>query len=96
MISNKDDSYSTDDTQLATYLYLQGFKITDIDYSDPQRAKFVFHQNGDESNDINKLHEHAYLFRTMKTKVEPSDYIKKYRRLCSIVRRQAEWHEGIL
>lgn len=90
MESNIEQYYPTDDTQLAAYLLASGYEILDVDYTDPKRAKYLFKNNGDN------IEEAAYLFRTAKSTIEPMTYIRIYRRLCSIVRRQTEWYKGIL
>lgn len=90
MVTNKASEYLTSDTQLAAFLVAEGFKIKDVDYSDPHHANFIF------PNDDDKLQELTYLFRTAKSRTEPMNYMRIYKRLSSIVRRQLEWYEGII
>lgn len=82
------DNYPTSDTPLAAYLYLEGFKITDIDYSDP-RAEFLF-------IDSTELQDAIRLFSIGKGKVDAKNYARIQRKLMTIVKRQIPWIEGVM
>ena len=82
--------YKTDDTPLAAYLFLLGFKIIDIDYSEPRRCQFIFFDGGPEIRDA----EHQYDIG--KALVEPERYNKIYKRLARRVVTQTPWTEGVM
>lgn len=87
--NNLNDYYKTDDTSLAVYLYCMGFKVIDIDYSNA-RAKIIF------SEDSKEIREHERLYYTDRAEVTPATYARIHKRLSTILRRQLEWHEGIM
>lgn len=83
------EPYSTTDTSLAAFLYTEGFRIIDIDYSN-DRAQIIF-ENGDQ-----KIHDMERLYYIGKAEVEPSLYSRNYKRLSRVLRNRIPWVEGVV
>lgn len=83
--------FKTSDTPLAAYLYSEGFKIIDIDYSNPTRAEFLFANNNPQ------ILEHVRLFNLGVADVNAATYARLLRKLTKCVTRQLPWddNEGI-
>ena len=74
--------YPVSDTSLAAYLYTEGFVIVDIDYTDPERAEFIFKVNG--SSSLDEYERHRRLYELGKATVNPSVYSRSYKKLTRI------------
>ena len=83
------ESYSTTDTSLAAYLYTEGFKIVDIDYSQ-ERARILF------ENGSNKIHDFERLYYIGKGSVDASTYSRNHKRLSKVLRNRYPWVEGVI
>jgi hypothetical protein len=81
--------YKTNDTSLAAYLYCKGFRIIDIDYTNP-RADIYF------DKDTPEIREHARLYFTDIAQVTPASYSRISKRLSTILRNRTQWTEDIL
>lgn len=89
MVTKSNEHYATTDTSLAAYLYCEGFKIVDIDYSS-NRASIIFEE------DNAQIREHERLYYTDKATITPATYARISKRLSTIIRRQLFWQEGII
>lgn len=87
--TNQSEPNKTQDTSLAAYLYTQGFKILDIDYSS-DRATILF------ANNDKTIEEHKRLYYIGKASVDPSDYSRTLKRLNKIIRNRIPWVEGVI
>ena len=89
---NDSKPYRTSDTPLAAYLYSEGFKIIDIDYTNPTRAEFLF------ANNNPKILECVRLFNLGIADVNASTYARLLRLLTKTVTRQTPWidNEGAI
>lgn len=75
------------DTSLAAFLYVLGYKIIDIDYSD-RRAAFIF-INSPEIKGAQRL------YQTGNAKVDPYIYARVHKKLSTIARNHSPWYEGV-
>ena len=83
------EPYQTTDTSLAVYLYTEGFRIIDIDYSQ-DRAIILF------KNDNAKIRDYERLYYISKAPVDASTYSRTHKRLSKIIRLKLTWTEGII
>ena len=81
--------FTTTDTSLAAYLYTEGFKITDIDYTEV-RAVIYF------QNDNPKIKDFERLYYIGKTAVDAATYSRNHKRLSTLIRKRIPWQEGVL
>ena len=87
--NNQPTCFPTTDTSLAAYLYTEGFKIVDIDYTE---ARAVIHFQ----NDNPRIKDFERLFYTGKSAVDAAAYSRIHKQLSKILRFQTPWYEGVL
>ncbi len=78
--------YKTTDTALASYLIIQGFLPSLIDYSGP-RYTFVF------TNSAESIHDHASRYVTGLARVDPATYHRVNRKLNRILHNHLQWED---
>ena len=77
--------YETSNTALAAYLISEGFSLSEIDYSDPQRANFIFPNNNES------LSQCARNFQMAQAKGNIVLFFNSYRTLLRKIRNESEW-----
>ena len=80
-----DNHYRTSDTNLASFLVTQHFFLLSIDYTQP-RFEFLF-------TDSEHIREVANNYIVGNALVDPSTYIRVFRKLNRIIRKQCQWNE---
>jgi len=76
--------YTTSDTAQATYLIVEGYILSAIDYSQP-RYIFSFQNNADT------IQEFATKYITGKALVDPAAYTRVNRKLLRLLKNQMQW-----
>jgi len=79
------DYYNTSDTALATYLIIEGFKLLDIDYSNPRYVYYFKNEGG--------ILDHAQKYLTGNALVDPAVYQRINRRLARVIKTKGQWME---
>lgn len=72
--------YSTNNTALAAWLVSQGFKLLDLDFSDPRTVAFLF------NNDTEALQQAIRLFQLEEAVGNIGAFFRAYRRMLLLVK----------
>ena len=80
MNSPSNDIYSTNDTALAAWLVSQGFKLLDLDFTNPKTVAFLF------NNDTEALQQTIRLFKLDEAEGNISAFFRAYRRMLLLIR----------
>ena len=85
MEQQSDNHYRTSDTSLASFLISKHFFLISIDYEKP-RFEYLF-------KDSDELRKDASDYVTSNALTEPVTFVRIFRKLNRIIRKQVQWEE---